>query len=122
MLALTSNLIPRERMYDIASSVLQQKLSQIQGVGQVFVGGGALPAVRVDVNPAVLNAQGLAMEDIRLTVAAANVNRPKGDISSNATSLVHLHHRPADEGRGLSAAHREVHRTAMRCGSRTSPR
>ncbi len=86
MLALTSNLIPRERMYDIASSVLQQKLSQVQGVGQVFVWGGALPAVRVDVNPAVLNAQGLAMEDIRLTVAAANINRPKGDISSNATT------------------------------------
>jgi multidrug efflux pump len=55
MLALTSKLIPRERMYDIASSVLQQKLSQVKGVGQVFVWGVALPAVRVDVNPVALN-------------------------------------------------------------------
>jgi multidrug efflux pump len=81
LLALTSNLIPRERMYDIASSVLQQKLSQIQGVGQVFVWGGALPAVRVDVNPALLNAQGLALEDVRVAIAAANLNRPKGDLA-----------------------------------------
>src|SRR5574340_480049 len=57
MLALTSNMIPRERMYDVASSVLQQKLSQVQGVGQVFVWGGALPAVRVDVNPAALRSE-----------------------------------------------------------------
>ena len=86
MLALTSKLIPRERMYDTASSVLQQKVSQIQGVGQVFVWGGALPAVRVDVNPAVLNAQGLALDDVRATIAAANINRPKGDISDAGTT------------------------------------
>jgi multidrug efflux pump len=86
LLALTSKLIPRERMYDIASSVLQQKLSQIQGVGQVFVWGGALPAVRVDVNPALLNAQGLALEDVRVAIAAANLNRPKGDLTSGATT------------------------------------
>ncbi|MFZ1377437.1 MAG: multidrug efflux RND transporter permease subunit [Geothrix sp.] len=86
LLALTSTLIPREQMYDVASSVLQQKLSQIQGVGQVFVWGGALPAVRVDVNPALLNAQGLALEDVRLAIAAANLNRPKGDLSSGGTS------------------------------------
>jgi len=86
MMALTSKLIPRERMYDIASSVLQQKLSQIQGVGQVFVWGGALPAVRVDVNPALLNAQGLALDDVRLTIAAANLNRPKGDLSNGKTT------------------------------------
>ncbi len=82
MLALTSKLIPRERMYDIASSVLQQKIAQIQGVGQVFVWGGALPAVRVDVNPALLNAQGLALEDVRIAIAAANLNMPKGDLAS----------------------------------------
>ncbi|MBP1773193.1 MAG: mdtC, partial [Holophagaceae bacterium] len=86
LLALTSKLIPRERMYDIASSLLQQKLSQIQGVGQVFVWGGALPAVRVDVNPALLNAQGLALEDVRVAIAAANLNRPKGDLDSGGTT------------------------------------
>ncbi|HJV37571.1 MAG TPA: multidrug efflux RND transporter permease subunit [Geothrix sp.] len=86
MLALTSNMIPRERMYDVASSVLQQKLSQVQGVGQVFVWGGALPAVRVDVNPAALNAQGMALEDVRLAIAAANINRPKGDIANSTAT------------------------------------
>ena len=86
MLALTSKLIPRERMYDIASSVLQQKISQIQGVGQVFVWGGALPAVRVDVNPALLNAQGMALEDVRKAIAAANVNQPTGDLANREKS------------------------------------
>jgi multidrug efflux pump len=86
MLALTSKLIPRERMYDIASSVLQQKLSQIEGVGQVFVWGGALPAVRVDVNPALLNAQGLALEDVRLAIADANLNLPKGELANSTTT------------------------------------
>ncbi len=80
LLALTSKLIPRERMYDIATTLLQQKLSQVQGVGQVGIFGGALPAVRVDVNPALLNAQGLALSDVRLAIAAANLNRPKGDL------------------------------------------
>jgi len=86
ILALTSKLVPREKLYDVASSVLQQKLSQIQGVGQVFVWGGALPAVRVDVNPALLNAQGLALEDVRLAINAANLNRPKGDLANGETS------------------------------------
>jgi len=86
MLALTSKLIPRERMYDTASTVLQQKISQIQGVGQVFVWGGALPAVRVDVNPALLHAQGLALEDVRTAIAAANLNRPKGDLANGSAT------------------------------------
>src|SRR5881396_3887843 len=63
MLALTSDLVDRARIYDIASSILQQKLSQVKGVGEVDVGGGALPAVRVDVNPTVLNHYGLGLED-----------------------------------------------------------
>ena len=82
MLSLTSNVVPREKMYDIASSVLQQKLSQVPGVGQVFVWGGALPAVRVDVNPAVLNSHGLSLEDVRMAIASANVNQPKGDLAN----------------------------------------
>ncbi|MBI4912099.1 MAG: multidrug efflux RND transporter permease subunit [Acidobacteria bacterium] len=81
MLSLTSSLVPRERMYDIASTILQQKLSQVKGVGQVFVWGGALPAVRVDVNPVALHARGVSMEDLRSAISAANVNRPKGSIS-----------------------------------------
>jgi len=82
MLALTSDLVERARLYDIASSVLQQKLSQVQGVGEVVVGGGALPAVRVDVNPTILNHYGLGLEDLRAVLGSANANRPKGALSN----------------------------------------
>src|SRR5207253_7587710 len=78
ILALTSEIYDRGRMYDVAASILQQRLSQVKGVGQVNVGGGALPAVRVDVNPTVLNNFGLGLEDIRTTLSNANANRPKG--------------------------------------------
>src|SRR5436305_2533145 len=81
LLSLTSDLYERARMYDIACSELQQKLAQIEGVGQVIVGGGALPAVRVDVNPTVLNDYGLSLEDVRTALAAANANRPKGAVA-----------------------------------------
>jgi multidrug efflux pump len=86
ILALTSKLVPREQMYDIGSSVLQQKLAQIRGVGQVGVWGGALPAVRVDVNPTVLNAHGLSLEDVRSAITIANINRPKGDLANATTT------------------------------------
>src|SRR3954470_11260114 len=72
ILAITSDTYDRARMYDVASSVLQQRLAQVEGVGQVFVGGGALPAVRVDVNPTALNNTGLGLEDVRATLSAAN--------------------------------------------------
>jgi len=81
LLALTSDVLGRPRMYDIASSVLQQKLAQVKGVGQVFVGGGALPAVRVDLNPMELNNTGLGLENVRAALLAANANRPKGDLA-----------------------------------------
>ena len=84
--ALTSDTMSREQMYDVASSVLQQKLSQVNGVGQVFVWGGALPAVRVEVNPAQLNAAGLSLEDLRTSLGTANVNNPKGSITSGAST------------------------------------
>src|SRR5262249_19550029 len=78
ILSLTSDTFPTSRLYDAASSILQQKLSQIEGVGQVLVGGGALPAVRVAVNPTLLNNTGLGLEDVRLALSTANANRPKG--------------------------------------------
>src|SRR4029077_20056827 len=80
ILALTSDLVGRARMYDIASSILQQKLSQVPGVRRVLVWGGALPAVRVDVNPTVLHSYGLSLEDVRAVLSSANANRPKGEI------------------------------------------
>jgi multidrug efflux pump len=82
LLSLTSDIYERARMYDIASSVLQQKLAQIQGVGQVVVGGGALPAVRVDLNPTLLSSYGLGLEDVRTALNTANANRPKGELGN----------------------------------------
>ena len=86
ILSLTSDIIERARMYDIASTILQQKLSQAEGVGQVFVGGGALPAVRVDVNPTALYNNGLGLEDVRAALATANANRPKGELANGERS------------------------------------
>src|SRR6266702_638563 len=83
ILALTSDIVGRARMYDMAASILQQKLSQVPGVGRVVVGGGALPAVRVDVNPTILNSYGLSLEDVRAVLSGANANRPKGEIADH---------------------------------------
>ncbi len=90
ILALTSEstdkgeIVGRARLYDIGSSILQQKLSQVPGVGRVFVWGGALPAVRVDVNPTILHSYGLSLEDVRAVLSGANANRPKGEIADNS--------------------------------------
>src|SRR5438874_4891141 len=84
ILALTSDIVGRARLYDMASSILQQKLSQVSGVGRVFVWGGALPAVRVDVNPTILHSYGLSLEDVRAVLSTANANRPKGEIADNS--------------------------------------
>ena len=70
-------------MYDLAASILQQKLSQVPGVGRVVVSGGSLPAVRVAVNPTVLHSYGLSLEDVRAVLSTANANRPKGEIAEN---------------------------------------
>jgi multidrug efflux pump len=85
LMSLTSDVLSRERMYDVASNILQQKLSQVPGVGQVFVWGGALPAVRVEVDPGALNARGVSLEDVRTTLRAANVNQPKGSLVDGDT-------------------------------------
>jgi len=78
VMTLTSDQLTRGQMYDWASTVIAQKLSQVRGVGQVTVGGSALPAVRVELNPTALNAYGIGFTDVRNTLAAANANRPKG--------------------------------------------
>ncbi|NRD53047.1 multidrug efflux RND transporter permease subunit [Corallococcus exiguus] len=80
LLALTSENKGRGQLYDVASTVLQQKVSQVKGVGQVFVGGGALPAVRAEVNPTALNKYGLGLEAVRTALGAQNANRPKGQL------------------------------------------
>ena len=78
VLTLTSESMTRGQMYDWASTVVAQKLSQVRGVGQVTVGGSALPAVRAELNPTALNAYGIGLTDVRNALAAANANRPKG--------------------------------------------
>src|SRR5262249_44296605 len=83
ILALTSDTVDTARMYDAAASILQQKLSQIQGVGQVNVGGSSLPAVRVELNPTVLNHHGIGLDQVRAILGSANANRPKGQLADD---------------------------------------
>lgn len=77
-LALTSSTLPLPQVEDLAETRLAQKISQLSGVGLVSIGGGQRPAVRIRANPRALSAYGLTLEDLRLTVAAANVNQAKG--------------------------------------------
>jgi multidrug efflux pump len=81
ILALTSDTADRAKMYDAASTILQQKLSQVEGVGTVFVGGGSLPAVRVELNPTTVHKYGIGLEDVRTFLGSTNVNRPKGQLA-----------------------------------------
>ena len=82
ILSLTSETISKPRMYDVADSILAQKLSQVPGIGQVFVGGGARPAVRAEVNPTLLSKLGVGVEQVRSALGSANANRPKGEIAN----------------------------------------
>ena len=84
ILAITSENYTKAAMYDVAATILQQRLAQVQGVGQVSVGGGSPPAVRVDVNPTILNHYSLGLEDVRAVLGAANTNRPKGQIADES--------------------------------------
>jgi multidrug efflux pump len=84
IIALTSDSLPPSALYDAASTVLEQKLSQIPGVGQVNVGGSSSPAVRIDLNPTQLNGYGLQLENVRTAVAAATANEAKGSFSGPA--------------------------------------
>ena len=84
VLALTSNTLGQGRLYDAASNVLQQKLSQVTGVGQVTLGGSSLPAVRVEINPSALTKYRIGLESVRAALAAANANAPKGAIEVGA--------------------------------------
>ncbi|MBK5274558.1 MAG: multidrug efflux RND transporter permease subunit [Desulfuromonadales bacterium] len=86
ILALTSDTMSKPQMYDAASTILQQKLSQVKGVGQVFVGGSSLPAVRVELNPLALSKYGLSLESVRGVLASTNVNRPKGEVATGDRS------------------------------------
>jgi hydrophobe/amphiphile efflux-1 (HAE1) family protein len=78
ILAVSSDILPLSRLYDVSDSIIAQKLSQIAGVGQVVVGGSSRPGVRVDVNPTALANYGVGLEDVRTALGKVNANKPKG--------------------------------------------
>jgi multidrug efflux pump len=86
IIALTSDVLDKGQMYDAASSIMAQKLSQLKGVGQVVVGGSALPAVRIELNPLELNKYDIGLEDVRGVLSTSNANTPKGNFSDDAKS------------------------------------
>ena len=90
ILALTSDKFTKGQLYDVASSILQQKLSQVRGVGQVIVGGSSLPAVRIELNPTALTSYGIGLPAVAAAIKTANMNLPKGQISVGdaATSAI----------------------------------
>jgi multidrug efflux pump len=83
ILAVKSDVLPLSRLYDVADSIIAQKLSQVQGVGQVQVGGSARPAVRVELNPVVLAKYGIGLEDVRAALSLVNSHQPKGSVSND---------------------------------------
>jgi len=109
ILTLTSETQDRGQMYDVASTVLQQKLARVEGVGQVNVGGASLPGVRVAVNPTALNKYGIGLEEVRLTIAGSNGNSPKGSFSDGTrTWTISANDQlfTAEQYRGLIIAYR----------------
>ena len=87
IVSLTSNTLTRGQIYDAASTVLQQQLSQLSGVGQVIISGAALPAVRVELQPQALFKYGIGLEDVRAALASANANSPKGIVDLGSQRL-----------------------------------
>ncbi|WP_321837633.1 efflux RND transporter permease subunit [Pseudomonas kulmbachensis] len=81
VLSLTSEVLSKGQLYDLASTILSQSLSQVPGVGEVQIGGSSLPAIRIELEPQLLNQYGVSLDDVRNTIANANVRRPKGAVS-----------------------------------------
>ena len=116
ILALTSKTLTRGQMYDAATNVLEQRLSQIDGIGQVIIGGAALPAVRVELNPQALFKYGIGLEDVRAALASANANSPKGAIEDGGAALSALHQRSGDARPPTTSRWSSPIATARRCG------
>jgi multidrug efflux pump subunit AcrB len=86
IMSMTSDSVTLPDIYDQANSILSQKLAQVNGVGQVYVGGGANPAVRAEINPAMLNNYGIGLDAVRTALTAANANRPKGEVANGTNA------------------------------------
>ena len=109
ILALTSQTLSQGQLYDSAATVLQQKLSQVDGVGQVSIGGSSLPAVRVELNPQALFQYRIGLEDVRAALASANANAPKGAVEDGERRFqiyTNDQARKASEYRNLIIAYR----------------
>ena len=109
ILALTSDTLSQGELYDAATTVLEQKLSQVDGVGEVDVGGSSLPAVRAELNPSALFKYGIGLEDVRAALSAANAHSPKGSISQGGDAYqiyANDQARTADQYRSLIVAYR----------------
>ncbi|WP_422777737.1 efflux RND transporter permease subunit [Pseudomonas mediterranea] len=83
VLSLTSDVLEKGQLYDLASTILSQSLSQVSGVGEVQIGGSSLPAVRIELEPQLLNQYGVALDDVRKAIANSNVRRPKGSVEDD---------------------------------------
>src|SRR5580700_7644910 len=107
ILSMTSDTIRLPEIYDAANSILAQKLAQVSGVGQVFVGGGANPAVRAELNPMQLNNLGVSTQQVATALSAANSNKPKGEFTGSVAAwTIDANDQllKADEYRGLIVA------------------
>ena len=102
ILALTSKTKSPAQIYESVSNLVQQRLAQVKGVGEVEIGGGSLPAVRVELVPYAMNRYGVSSEDVRAAIQASNPNRPKGEIEGNGNRL-QIYSQPAG-GDGRSAS------------------
>ena len=120
MLALTSDIVEQRQMYDLAASILQQTLSQVDGVGQVSSAAERCPRCASRSNPTALHGYGLGLEDVRTLLAAANANRPKGQLADAGRAWSHRRQRSAVQGARSTAARRRVSERRARCVSRTS--
>lgn len=85
VMSMTSDTLPATQVFELADNIIGQRLSQVEGVSQAFIGGGEKSSVRVQINPAALASTGLSLEDVRTMLAQVNVNSPKG----NFDGLVH---------------------------------
>lgn len=88
ILAMRSDTLPLRRLYDVGETIIEQKLSQVQGVGQVNIGGSARPAVRVELNPGVLAQYGIGLEQVRTALASVNSDEPKGEVENGMVRWV----------------------------------
>jgi multidrug efflux pump len=119
IMSLTSDNVTLPNIYDQANSILSQKLAQVNGVGQVYVGGGANPAVRAEVNPDMLNNYGIGLDAVRTALSAANANRPKGEVANrNSAWTVNDNDQMtrADQYRPLIVAYNKQNGAAVRLG------